>query len=346
MPELQPAPSTLYRQVSIAAWDCVSVAGDAEASWRAVRDGRSALMLVDGRWRGRLDMASAVPDDQLRLLAISAARRPWTAIAGGRGPVAWSASTSKGDPLALDAALAGDSRRFIDSLPGMPGQRLARDLGVDPRNDPLLPCPVAAACSTGLYALLAAADLMESGRCARGLAGAADSSLTPLLLAGFDALGVATGARRPLAFVDDGATPTGFAPSEGAGFVAMAHAGPWRLVAGVRLSDATHETHFGDPRTLAGCLAALWRHAPEPELIITHGTGTAAGDAYERAGLDAGPWRGARRIHCKPIIGHSLGASGAVELALGLSSSATTLWKISLGFGGHLAAVAVQRISE
>jgi 3-oxoacyl-[acyl-carrier-protein] synthase-1 len=130
----------------------------------------------------------------------------------------------------------------------------------------------------------------------------------------------------------------------GAGVIALVRgAAAWRLVAGVRLGDAGHETHFVHPQTLTTALIALWEVQPEPDLIVTHLTGTALGDAYELAGLDAGPWRHVPRLVLKPLIGHTLGASGAVELALALNSPARRMWKLSLGFGGHLAAVAVAR---
>ena len=95
--------------------------------------------------------------------------------------------------------------------------------------------------------------------------------------------------------------------------------------------------------TLLHALQSLWEAAPAPDLIIAHATGTAAGDAYELRGLDAGPWRRCERVTMKPLIGHTLGASGAVELAIALEAPVNRLWKLSLGFGGHLAAVAVER---
>jgi 3-oxoacyl-(acyl-carrier-protein) synthase len=209
---------------------------------------------------------------------------------------------------------------------------LARRLGIRQ----LLPVPIAAACSTGLYALLAAADLLEAETTTHGLAGASDACLTPLMLAGFAAMGVLCGEHAP-------GQGHGFAPAEGAGFAALSNLGPWRLLAGVRLGDASHETQFRDPQTLESCLAALWQVLPNPQLIVVHGTGTAIGDTYEQRGLAAGPWSAAARLHCKPVIGHCLGASGLTELVLALEAPVERLWKISLGFGGHLAAVAVAR---
>jgi 3-oxoacyl-[acyl-carrier-protein] synthase-1 len=192
-----------------------------------------------------------------------------------------------------------------------------------------------------LYALLDAADAIESQHCTRAISGAVDTSLSPWLMAGFSAMGVLCGDTKPQAF----AAATGFAPAEGAAFFALAKHGPWRLVGGVRLGDASHETEFRDPETLRQALCALWQMLPAPELIITHGTGTARGDAYETAGLMHGPWRNALRLSCKPFIGHCLGASAAVELAVGLEAPVQRLWKIGLGFGGHLAAVAIERVT-
>jgi 3-oxoacyl-(acyl-carrier-protein) synthase len=327
-------PVTRYQRVAIAGWDCLTAAGAARASWDAVIEQRRAIAReADIGWCGRIPRRICGPEPLAA--AVHAARGPWGSIAHLDGATAWSISTSKGDMHALADALAGQPRRLLDAIPGTLGARLADCLGVVDA----IPCPVAAACSTGLYAVLAAADLVERGACGRGIAGAVDRSLTPLVLAGFASLGVSCGDRAPEAF----AAPTGFAPAEGAGFVALGREGAWRLVAGVRLGDAGHETHFVDPRTLLTCLRALWEACPAPELIITHGTGTAIGDAYERTGLDDGPWRAVPRRHCKPHLGHSLGASGAVELAAALCADERRIWKISLGFGGHLAAIAIVR---
>ncbi len=323
-----------YERVALVAWDCLTAAGDAPAAWSACSKSASGLRHEDGiGWHGAVDLPPG-PDRLLRLATTTAAR-PWHALSNLRGALALGVSTSKGDPAALDRALAGDARSLIMALPGQLTPQLAGVLNCGLYQ----PAHVAAACSTGLYALLECADRIEDGRCDRALAGAADLSLTPLLIAGFRALGVLCGERKPQAFGE----PTGFAPAEGAGLIALAHDGPWRLVASVRLGDARHETEFRDPATLHHALDGLWQAAARPDLIVTHGTGTARGDAYERAGLDLGPWASVPRLHCKPIIGHCLGASAAVELAVGLEAPVRRLWKLGLGFGGHLAAIAVER---
>ena len=327
-----PAPVSRYHRVRIPAWDCVSAAGSAAATWEACRDGRTTLRHIDGiGWCGTIADA---PGAQVDALALRAAQVPWRALPTSDA-LALAVCASKGDPAALAAALAGDAGCLLRAGAEQPTAVLARAFGVRS----YLPTPIAAACSTGLYGVLACADLVESGVARSALAGASDASLTPLLIAGFAALGVLCGDRPPAAF----ATPTGFAPAEGAGVVALGPQGAWRLTAGVRVADARHETQFSDPATLHAALTALWEVGPRPDLLVVHGTGTAAGDRYESAGLDGGPWRDRRRLACKPIIGHCLGASGSVELAAALEAPVGCIWKLSLGFGGHLAAVACVR---
>lgn len=325
--------ATTYRRVGIASWSACSPAGDAEASLAAVLARRPALVRDPAwGWLGRLPGGS-----DLDGLAAAVADAAWRAAGRPQGRPAIGLGSSKGDVLALVHALAGAATGDPAAwAPGACSAAVARRLALGP----FLPCAAAAACSTGLASLLAGADQIEHGRADVAVVGAAEASLTPLVLAGFANAGVLCGDRAPEAF----ASPTGFAPAEGAAALVLVEgAAAWRLVAGVRLGDAGHETRFTDPATLATALHALWACSPRPDLIVCHATGTAAGDAYELAGLAQGPWADVPRLCCKPFLGHSLGASGAVELALALASPARHVWKLSLGFGGHLVAVACQR---
>lgn len=226
----------------------------------------------------------------------------------------------------------------LETWPGSLDAPLARRLG--------LRCwqghAATAACATGLHSLLAAADAIGGGRCEHGLVAAVDRSLTPLLMAGFRSLGVLA-SQQPQAFTRSG---TGFAIGEGLATVSLsatAQPGSWCLLAGVRLADASHATRCDDPGVLRRLLTDLWRACPEPDAIVAHATGTTEGDAYELAGLDSGPWRDLPREAWKPVIGHCLGASGLVELAIACQSPWRRFWKLSLGFGGHLAGVALAR---
>ena len=310
-----------YTQVWISAWNGRSAAGDAAATWQAV-DGQKRCLQHDATW-GWIGRCTA---DQTALgLSVVRPLRPYL-----HGRLAIGFGTSKGSLASLP------DMRIDLALPGALTPRIAAEL----RLGTYLPCACAAACSTGLACLLAGADALERDQADSALVGASEASLAPLIVAGFANAGVLCGQTPPNAF----AQPTGFAPAEGAaGVVLDRRPAAWRLIAGVRLGDAGHETHFVDPATLHTALTSLWAALPEPDLIVCHATGTAAGDAYELAELNRGPWRAAPRITCKPWIGHTLGASGVVELTAALHSPAKRLWKLSLGFGGHLIAVACQR---
>lgn len=314
-----------YRDVGIAAWAASSSAGDAAATWEAVLARRSCLVEDPAwGWLGRCD------GDQDGL-GMRTARAVAQALDRSR-TVAVGVGTSKGSLAGLPA---GPPMRHAA---GALSQRIAVELRLGVH----VPCATAAACSTGLACLLAGADAIARGLAGTALVGAAESSLTPLILAGFRNAGVLSGGTAPQAF----AQPTGFAPAAGAACFVLANQAsraPWRLIAGVRLGDAGHETQFTDPGTLRTALEALWDLAPGPGLIACHATGTAAGDRYESAGLDGGPWRDVPRWCAKPWIGHALGASGAVELAACLHGGPRRIWKLSLGFGGHLVAVALER---
>ncbi len=310
-----------YTKVWISAWNGRSAAGDAAATWQAVRDRHRSLSRdPTWGWIGRCG-----PDQAELGLAMALPLRSHL-----RGRLAIGFGTSKGSLAVLPGM------RIDQALPGALTPRIAAELGLGT----YLPCACAAACSTGLACLLAGADALERNQADSALVGASEASLAPLIVAGFANAGVLCGQTAPEAF----AQPTGFAPAEGAAALVLDRTpAVWRLVAGVRLGDAGHETHFVDPATLHTALASLWAALPEPDLIVCHATGTAAGDAYELAELDRGPWCAAPRITCKPWIGHTLGASGVVELTATLHSPARRLWKLSLGFGGHLVAVACLR---
>jgi hypothetical protein len=214
-------PATTYSSLGLAAWDCRVGGLNAAQAWAEVAAGHSVPVSEEG--------------DLFTLLA-DAGRKPWKILQAYPGPLAWGVATSKGDPWAFTPAQAATAG------PGHLGARLARSFGIGIH----VPCATAAACSTGLYSLLACADRLADGTCSRAMAGAADGLLPPWLHAGFAQLGVlATGT--PSAFDGRG---TGFVPAPGAGMLALVRgAAPWRLVAGVRIGDAGHETHFIDPGT-------------------------------------------------------------------------------------------------
>ncbi|MHC5068042.1 MAG: beta-ketoacyl synthase N-terminal-like domain-containing protein [Planctomycetota bacterium] len=336
-----PLPAAVrYRRVTIRSWDAHCAAGDAAATYTSWQAGHSHLSRAeDGYWYAPATVPERPGHSRLLSLALTAAEKPAQHLVRDHQPPWINVAASKGDTGAwLTDPTAVATLHTV--IPGMLAPQMARALGWR------FICggsPVAA-CSTGLYALLAAADAIEYGLAEQALTGAADSSRQDLLVAGFARLGVMA-RERPGAFDQRG---TGFALGEGAGIFALAAdsdpaPGSWQVVAGVRAGDASHATRCADPSVLDACLQALWQVCPNPDLIVTHGTGTRAGDAYEGNGLDNGPWRHCQRAALKPLIGHCLGASAAIELAACLHAPVTSMWKLGLGFGGHIAGVALRR---
>ena len=180
---------------------------------------------------------------------------------------------------------------------------------------------VSTACTSSSNALGLALDLLEMGAADAVVAGGADM-LTPLVFAGFHALGVLS--PKPCAPFSQ---PPGTSLGEGAGFLVLerdASRAPARFVVlGYGLSaDGYHETSPDPSGTgIARAMRAALAHARvEPDAIDyinAHGTGTVAGDPAE--------WRAIRQLlgaraervpvsSSKSFLGHAQGAAGVVEL--------------------------------
>jgi 3-oxoacyl-[acyl-carrier-protein] synthase II len=180
---------------------------------------------------------------------------------------------------------------------------------------------VSAACATGLHALIRGTMLIESGRAARVLVVAAESSLGPLFVGSFKRLGV---------LAQDGCRPfdvsrTGFLMSEGAAAVCLepASAGDGGGV-GIESyalgGDATHLTG-GDRKgeTLRHLIRSAMDERPV-DFIHAHGTGTDINDATELVAIEesiGAIGQGGCPIYShKGALGHSLGAAGLTAVAL------------------------------
>ena len=233
--------------------------------------------------------------------------------------------TSKGVP---DLWADGTRPFFPDRSPDAAAVAVARQFRVA---GPVL-CPVAA-CSTGLLAVLRGADLIRHGDCDLVLAGAADASLHPLVLASFDRMGVLARTAEPATvcrpFDRD---RSGFAVGEGAAVFLLERGGSGGGANGPRLAAVAGGAVAGDAagltdvdptgRTAAHALrAAVGRAgltAADITLLGLHGTGTVPNDPAEcRAVRSAlGPAADdTAAFGIKGAVGHLLGAAGAVELA-------------------------------
>ncbi|HTR55072.1 MAG TPA: beta-ketoacyl-[acyl-carrier-protein] synthase family protein [Kofleriaceae bacterium] len=285
--------------------------------WSAMAEGRDGLAPIrrfDASELG-VEFAGMVPDRNTPSratpgpvtcaeLAIEAARQAWQHAALDDVPphrIALVFGSSLGDS---EVAIHRIAEAVGEAL-GIAGPRLA----------------VTTACASSANAIGLARDLLDLGIADIAIAGGADA-LTPLVLAGFRALGVlAAGKCAPFS------EPAGTTLAEGAGFLVLERE-PGRVpalaaVLGYGLSaDAFHDTGpdpsgAGVTRALRSALVDAHVAPDEVDYVNAHGTGTLANDPAE--------WRaicsvfGARSevlpvSSSKSFLGHAQGAAGVLEI--------------------------------
>lgn len=187
------------------------------------------------------------------------------------------------------------------------------------------------ACASGTTAIGTARDLLRSGTCDVVLTGGTEASLTPTILAGFAQMGALSrraddpaAASRPF-----DADRDGFVAAEGAGLLVLERTADARArKARIRArlcgygasADAYHATApdpagVGVERAVRAALADAGVAPDEVDHVNAHGTSTPLNDIAEARVL--------RRVFgdrpavtsVKGVVGHSLGAAGAIEAA-------------------------------
>ena len=173
------------------------------------------------------------------------------------------------------------------------------------------------ACSSSAKALASAARLLRAGVVDAVIAGGADS-LCHFTVAGFSAL-ESISATRCLPFSRN---RTGINIGEGAAlFLLSREPGPVQLAGWGESSDA-HHMSAPDPSgagATAALLEALQRAGWSPDevdYINLHGTATRHNDAMESRAVAGVLGSTVPASSTKPLTGHALGASGAIEAAL------------------------------
>jgi 3-oxoacyl-[acyl-carrier-protein] synthase II len=197
---------------------------------------------------------------------------------------------------------------------------------------------VTSACATGVHSIGEAADRIRAGRSDVMIAGGAEACITPVGVAGFEAM--LSLSRRN----DDPARASrpfdrgrdGFVMGEGATVLVLeseerARRRGARIYAEVRgygaTSDAYHITHpapaaEGAQRAMRAALADAGVAPADVGYLNAHATSTPAGDVEEaRAigavfGAHARPGGGLWVSSTKSMTGHLLGAAGALESAV------------------------------
>lgn len=209
------------------------------------------------------------------------------------------------------------------------------------------PClDVSTACATGTHALGEAMKIIQRGDADVMIAGGAEAAITPLILAGFcQAKAVSMHNSEP----EKASRPfdqrrDGFVLAEGAGVLVLEERGYaekrdariYAELAGYGLSsDAFHYTRpdpegEGSARAMLGALADAEMRPEEIDYLNAHGTATKPNDALETLAIKKAFGGHASTLaisSSKSMLGHMLGAAGAVEAvitALSLSEGIIT----------------------
>ena len=192
---------------------------------------------------------------------------------------------------------------------------------------------IATACATSAHTIGEASEIIKRGDAEAMIAGGSEASVSPLAVAGFCAMRALSrrndspqAASRPFDRDRDG-----FVMAEGAGVVMLEELAYARK-RGARLygeligygmsADAYHITQpcpdgDGMARAMEVALRDAGLSADDVDYVNTHGTGTDVGDVAETLALKRVFGARAGGVPCsstKSMIGHTLGAAGAIEL--------------------------------
>jgi 3-oxoacyl-(acyl-carrier-protein) synthase len=332
---------------------------DAAETWTSALCGRSPAVwqeMPEGFSPGRLPVcpaATPTPEDtglrphrrtdRLILLAAAAARAAWrdaglgtsapsadriaVVVGTSRGPIAattdaleqlyrgrlWPSTAAHATPSSLSGTLAG--------LIGAAGPSLV----------------VSSACASSASAIATAAQLLVSGAADVALAGGAEAPLHPVVIAQLAAAGVlASGAEPAQACRPFDSKRSGTVLGEGAAFLVLetAHSARQRSriahasLAGWGLATEPGErAGFSEDSTglITAMRQALAVASLSPEDIghvNAHGTGTRLNDAQEALAIREVFGKGGRPLvtSTKPVTGHCMGATGAIEAILAIEA--------------------------
>lgn len=176
---------------------------------------------------------------------------------------------------------------------------------------------LASGCAAGLDAIGIAMMLVSCGIAPRALAVAVDLPLVPMLLDSYAASGILTKQPRLDPYH---CSTSGFVPAEGAAAMAIEprHGAFPRLHHYACNSDAADPV--GIPRdggNTPALFAALAARGLRPSAVCPHATGTAVQRAADPAALKRAFADDRPSLHLlKPMLGHTIGASGLLECAI------------------------------
>ena len=328
----------------------------ADATWEGICAGRSAAArnpLLAGTpvdisctvpgfsAREHVGRRSSLTHDRFIQLSITAARE---AVAdSGLDPKTWDGARVG---VVVGCGLGGvttwetQHRRMLDQgpqavsallipmlVPNMVAGHLAMDLRATGPN-----LVTATACASGATAIGTALQLLRDGSCDVVITGGGEAGVSPLMVTGFAQMGALStrldepsAASRPF-----DADRDGFVIGEGSGMLVLEREADARArgarvrakVAGYGASADAHHMTAPDPegtgvvQALRTALAAADVMPDEVDHVNAHGTSTPLNDAAEARALRKVLGEGAAVTSAKGVIGHTLGAAGAIEAAL------------------------------
>ncbi|WP_406175813.1 beta-ketoacyl-[acyl-carrier-protein] synthase family protein [Streptomyces sp. NBC_00996] len=328
----------------------------ADATWEGICAGRSAAAknpLLAGipvdisctvpgfSAREHVGRRSSLTHDRFIQLSITAARE---AVAdSGLDPKTWDGARVG---VVVGCGLGGvttwetQHRRMLDQgpqavsallipmlVPNMVAGHLAMDLRATGPN-----LVTATACASGATAIGTALQLLRDGSCDVVIAGGGEAGVSPLMVTGFAQMGALStrldepsAASRPF-----DADRDGFVIGEGSGMLVLEREADARArgarirakMAGYGASADAHHMTAPDPegtgvvQALRTALAAADVMPDEVDHVNAHGTSTPLNDAAEARAVRKVLGEGAAVTSAKGVIGHTLGAAGAIEAAL------------------------------
>jgi 3-oxoacyl-[acyl-carrier-protein] synthase II len=230
----------------------------------------------------------------------------------------------------LNSSTQPDLTNWLNTLPHSPAIETARYIGT--RSVLLAPM---AACATGIWSLAQAVGLIRAGACDRVIAGAVETPITPLTIAGFSQMGAlaTTGcypfdqSREGLVLGEAGAVfileTAELAQSRGARI--------YGEILGFGLTNdaarmyAMNVTGTAGHQAIYQCLDRSQLRPHDIDYIHAHGTSTLLNDRYESQLIGQIFPDGVVVSSTKGATGHTLGASGAVGVALCLQAIASQI---------------------
>lgn len=190
---------------------------------------------------------------------------------------------------------------------------------------------VVTACATGTHSIGEAMRSIQHGEAEVMVAGGAESSITPIGVAGFTALTALSASEDPMrASIPFDKERSGFVMGEGAGVVVLeslehAKARGAKIYAELAGYGATSDAfHITSPAEDGSGAAMAMKFAmddagvkpEEIDYINAHGTGTHHNDLFETLAIKMALGDHARQVKIsstKSMVGHLLGAAGGVE---------------------------------